>query len=427
MALFERFRKGWNAFSAEEKAMSDEVVPAGMGEIGISSSHRQDRVRFFRFNDKTILESIITRIAIDVASSDLKHVRLGENNQFLEEIDSGLNRCLNEAANIDQTARPYKQDMAQSLCEIGTIAIVAVDTTEDPDDTEAFDVMTMRVGEVTRWFPRHVTINLYNDRTGRFQEITRHKSTVAVVENPLFPIMNAQNSTLQRLQRKLQMLDTVDEQVSSGKLDLIFQLPYTIKSDSRRKQAKERRQDIEDQLRDGKYGIAYVDATERITQLNRPAENNLLKQIEYLTNQLYAQLGLTPAVFDGTADEQQMLNYHNRTVEPILAAIQEGIHRVFLSKTARSQSQAVRYYRDPFKYVPVANMAEIADKFTRNEILTSNEIRSIIGFRPSTDKKADELRNSNLNHPDEKPIEAGEIPNNTSQKALETSKEEKVT
>ena len=289
--------------------------------------------------------------------------------------------------------------MAQSLCESGVIAVAAVDTTENPEKTGSYDIETMRVGVVTEWYPRHVKVDLYNDRKGSIEELVLHKHQVAIIENPLYNVMNSQNSTLQRLSRKLQMLDSVDEQTSSGKLDLIFQLPYTIKSEARREQANKRRQDIEDQLRGAQYGIAYVDATERITQLNRPAENNLLKQIEYLTQQLYSQLGITSAVFDGTADEHQMLNYHNRTIEPISTAIVEALHRTFLSKTARSQNQAVRVFRDPFKMVPIANIADIADKFTRNEILTSNELRSIIGFYPYNDPKADELRNSNLNQP----------------------------
>lgn len=364
----------------------------------VSSSvlhHSQGHYR--RVNERSILDSIVTRIAIDFASWDLKHVKIGDNNQFVSVVNSELNRCLTSRANVDQTARPFKQDLVQTLCEEGVIAVVATDTTEDPRTTESYDVLSMRVGTIIQWYPSEVMVSVYNEQDGTFKDIRVDKRLVAIVENPLYSIMNARNSTLQRLQRKLAMLDNVDEQSSSGKLDLIFQLPYTIKSEARRDQANKRRKDIEDQLVGSKYGIAYVDSSERITQLNRPAENNLLNQIEYLTNQLYAQLGLTPSVFDGTASEMEMLNYHNRTIEPIAMSIVEALETIFISKTGRSQKQAIRYFRDPFRLVPVANIAEIADKFTRNEILTSNEIRPIIGFGPSDDPKANELRNSNLN------------------------------
>ena len=334
---------------------------------------------------------------MDVASVDIRHVEVNENDRFIADRHSELNYCLNNSANIDQTGRPFRQNIATHLFDAGVVAIVAVDTTRTPESQGSYDVRSLRVGTITQWYPRHVTVDLYNDRTGLHEEVTLHKEQVAIVENPLHAVMNEPNSTLQRLIRKISMLDQVDEQTSSGKLDLIFQLPYAIKGEARRKQANERRKDIEDQLVGAKYGIAYVDATERITQLNRPAENNLLKQIEYLTNQLYGQLGLTPGIFDGTADEAAMLNYHNRTIEPILTSITESIQRTFLTRTAITQGQRIKFFRDPFKLVPIANIAEIADKFTRNEILTSNELRGIIGFRPSDDPKADELRNSNLN------------------------------
>lgn len=418
MAFIERFKRGWNAFQAEKEEQEKHVESPSyaFNRIGISSSYSPYHTRPGRYTEKSILDSIITRIAMDVASLDFRHVRLDKNGSFEEEIDSGLDRCLNVEANIDQTALHFKQDIAQSLCEEGVIAIVAVDTTVDPNNTESYDIDTMRVGIVKEWYPRHVRVELYNDRTGKTEEIQLHKKLVAIIENPLYTVMNSRNSTLQRLDRKIQMLDAVDEQSSSGKLDLIFQLPYTVKTETRRRQAAERREDIERQLRGSQYGIAYVDATERITQLNRPAENNLLKQVEYLTQQLYSQLGMTPAVFDGTADELQMLNYHNRTIGPLASAICEAMHRTFLSKTAQSQNQAVRVFRDPFKSVPISDIAEIADKFTRNEILSSNEIRSKIGFRPSSSPKADELRNSNLNHP----------PDPSDKEKPETSKEEPV-
>lgn len=398
MGFVESFRRGWNAFTArEEERFINTPYQSGFGSLGVSSGVPQTRVRHMSFGDKSIISSINTRLGMDVAAVDIRHIRVNEHGTFDSLINSGLHTCLTKSTNIDQTARAFRQDIAMTLFEKGHIAIVAVDTTGDMDTTESYDVLSMRVGVVTQWYPRHVEVEIYNDRKGIRERIVLHKQQVAIVENPLYLVMNEPNSTLQRLIKKLSMLDSVDEQASSGKLDLIFQLPYNTRTETRKNQAEARRQTIEEQLVGSKYGIAYVDATESITQLNRPAENNLLKQVEYLTNQLYVQLGLTPAIFDGTASEAEMLNYHNRTIEPILTAITESIERTFLTKTAISQGQAIRFFRDPFKLVPVGNIAEIADKFTRNEILTSNEVRSIVGIVPSKDPKADELRNSNLN------------------------------
>lgn len=329
----------------------------------------------------------------------MRHVRLNEEGQYTETIKSGLNDCLTVDANIDQAGRAFRQDIAMTLFDKGTVAIVPVETTMDPKVSASYDIKSLRVGEVVAWFPGYVRVLLYNDKTGRKQEITLAKENVAIVENPLYSVMNETNSTLQRLIRKLGLLDSVDEQTSSGKLDMIIQLPYVIKSETRRDQAEQRRKDIEMQLKGSQYGIAYTDGTERITQLNRPVENNMLKQVEYLTDMLYGQLGLTKEVFNGTATEQVMLNYYNRTIEPILTAITESMERTFLSKTARTQNQAIRFYRDPFKLVPVSAMADIADKFTRNEIMTSNEIRAKIGMKPSNDPKADQLVNSNMPQP----------------------------
>jgi len=340
-------------------------------------------------------------LSIDVSSVDIRHVRLNDEEQYVEDIDSGLNNCLTLEANIDQAARAFRQDIAKAMFTQGTAAIVPVDTTIDPTISGGFDVKTLRVGEIVTWYPRHVRVSVYNDRTGRREEIILEKRFVAVVENPLYDVMNEPNSTLQRLIRKLSLLDTVDEASSSGKLDIIIQLPYAIKSEARRTQAEQRRTDMEFQLKGSKYGIAYADSTEKITQLNRPAENNLLKQIELLTDQLYSQLGLTPDVMNGTANEQTMLNYNNRTIEPILAAIAGAMKRTFLTKTARSQKQSVEYFRNPFRLVPIGDIAEIADKFTRNEIMSSNEMRAVIGIKPSKDPKADELRNSNMPQPDQ--------------------------
>ena len=372
-------------------------------DTGSSYGGRPDRVRLTISNERSIISSIYTRLSIDVASIDIRHVRLDEEDRYLENIDSGLNNCLTLEANIDQAARHFRQDIATTLFDRGVAAIVPVNTSINPAVSGSFDIKTMRVGEVVTWMPQHVRVSVYNEANGRREEIVLEKKFVAIVENPLYAVMNEPNSTLQRLIRKLNLLDAVDEQSSSGKLDMIIQLPYVIKSEARRQQAEQRRKDIEFQLKGSQYGIAYTDGTEKITQLNRPAENNLLKQVEYLMEMLYAQLGLTAEVMNGTANEEAMLNYYNRTIDPILAAITEAMKRSFLTKTARSQQQSILYFRDPFKLVPIKDIAEIADKFTRNEILAANEIRQKIGIRPSKDPKADELRNSNMPAPSESP------------------------
>ena len=392
MGLFDILKHSWNAFVNNRSPTNYD------NDVGYSYSYRPDRVRFTRGNERSIVTSVYNRIALDASSIDIKHVRLDENGRFISVIDSGLNNCLTLEANIDQTGRALKQDIVMSMMDEGCIAIVPVDTTINPTETGpgAYDILSMRTGKILEWYPSHVKVRVYNDRTGNKEDIIVPKKTVAIVENPLYAVMNEPNSTMQRLIRKLNLLDFIDEQSGSGKLDLIIQLPYIIKTEARREQAEKRRKDIENQLAGSKYGIAYTDGTEKITQLNRPVENNLMKQIEYLTNMLYSQLGITQSVLDGTADEQTMLNYNNRTIEPIVSAIVDEMKRKFLSKTARSQLQSILFFRDPFKLVPVNNIAEIADKFTRNEILTSNEIRQIIGIKPSNDPKADQLINSNI-------------------------------
>ena len=384
-----RLKKAWNVFFSRDPTYLRQ-------DTGPGYYYRPDRPRLSSTAERTILDSILNRIAMDVAAIEIKHVRLDENKRYLEDIDDKLNYCLTVGANIDQTARAFRQDAALTLLDQGVIAIVPVDTTTNPNESGSYDIETMRVGLITQWYPRHGRVKLYNDRNGQKEEVTLPKEMVAIVENPLFSVMNAPNSTLQRLIRKLRILDAIDEQSGSGKLDLIIQLPYSVRTETQKRRADLRRKDIEDQLAGSKYGIAYADATERITQLNRSVENNLMGQIEYLTSMLYSQLGLTTAIMDGTADEQTMLNYQNRTIEPIVSAIVDEMYRKFLTKTARSQGQSLEFFRDPFRLVPVNNIAEIADKFTRNEIMTSNEIRQIVGMKPSKDPKADELRNKNL-------------------------------
>lgn len=385
-----RLKHAWNAFTNRNELTTSAY------DLGPGYGYQPTRLRPYAVNERSIIASVYTRLSVDVASNKIRHIRLDENERYLEDIDSGLNQCLKVEANIDQAAAAFRQDIALTLFEFGVAAIVPVDTTINPSVTGSYDIKTMRVGNIVQWYPEHVRVNLYNQKTGNREEITLLKSIVAIVENPLYSIMNEPNSTLQRLIRKLNLLDVVDEQSGSGKLDLIIQLPYVIKSEARREQAEQRRKDIEFQLKDSKYGIAYTDGTEKITQLNRPSENNLFKQVEYLTALLYNQLGLTEAVMNGTADEKAMLNYQNRTIAPILTAIVEAMRRSFLTKTARSQMQSIEYFSDPFKLVPIGEIAEIADKFTRNEIVSSNEIRQIVGLKPSTDPKADELRNSNM-------------------------------
>ena len=399
--LGSRLRHAWNAFRNRDP--TEEFRDVGQGYY-----YRPDRVRLTRGNERSIVTSIYNRIAIDVASIDIKHCRLDDNERFVSEIDSNLNSCLTLEANIDQTARAFRQDIVMSMFDEGCVAIVPVDTTLDPNKTNSYDILTMRTGKILEWYPQHVKVRVYNEKTGRKEDITVPKSTVGIIENPLYSIINEPNSTMQRLIRKLSLLDITDEQTASGKLDLIIQLPYVIKTEARRQQAENRRKDIEMQLASSKYGIAYTDGTERITQLNRSVENNLLKQIESLTSTLYSQLGITQAILDGTADEKTMLNYNNRTIEPIVSAIVDEMKRKFLTKTARSQKQTILFFRDPFKLVPVNDIAEIADKFTRNEITTSNEIRQIIGLKPSDDPKADQLINSNIRQPGTEEMSIGE-------------------
>lgn len=394
MGLLDRVKHGWNAFMNRD--------PTNLyRDIGSSYFYRPDRPRLTRGNERSIVTSVYNRIALDVAAITIKHCRLDENGRFIEEINSHLNNCLNLEANIDQTGRAFIQDVVMSMLDEGCVAVVPITATANPDITQAFDIGSMRTAKVVEWYPKHVKVKIYNETTGKKEDLILTKKSVAIIENPLFAVINEPNSTMQRLIRKLNLLDIIDEQSGSGKLDLIIQLPYVIKSEARRQQAEGRRKDIEMQLAGSKYGIAYTDGTEKITQLNRSVDNNLMKQIEYLTSMLYSQLGITQSVLDGTADEQTMLNYHTRSIEPIISAIVDEMKRKFLSKTARAQLQSISFFRDPFKLVPVNNIAEIADKFTRNEIMTSNEIRQIIGMKPSDDPKADELRNSNLNHYDD--------------------------
>lgn len=389
MGFGERLMHAWNAFTGNDKLQ--------YRDLGYSSYLRPDRSVLTRGNERSIISAIYERIALDVAQISFEHSRIDDEGRYLSTIDSKFNECLTMSANIDQTGRAFIQDAVITMLDSGCIAIVPVETTIDPNRTNAYDITQLRVGKVTDWYPKHVKVNLYNEKTGKKEEIILPKSYVAIVENPFYSVMNEPNSTMQRLMHKLAMLDAVDEQASSGKLDLIIQLPYVIKSEARKREADKRRQEIADQLTGSQYGIAYTDGTERITQLNRPIENNLLKQIEYLTELLYSQLGMPKEVFDGTADEKVMLNYYNRTVEPIASAIVDEMKRKFLTKTARTQGQSITVFRDPFKLVPVSQIAEIADKLTRNEILTSNEVRQIIGYKPSDDPKADELRNKNIN------------------------------
>lgn len=383
----------WNAFTNR-----DPTYPRTLGE---SYYHRPDRVQFTRGNERSIATAVYNRIAMDVAAVEIRHVKLDENMRYSSDIDSGLNKCLNLEANIDQTGRAFIQDIVMSMLDEGCVAIVPVDTSMDPTISGSYSIDSMRTGKIVQWYPQHVKVRLYNDRTGKKQEVTLPKSTVAIIENPLYAVINEPNSTMQRLIRKLSLLDVTDEQTASGKLDLIIQLPYVIKTQSKRDEAERRRKEIERQLAGSKYGIAYADGTERITQLNRSVENNLMKQIEYLTEMLYSQLGITQTVMDGTADEKTMLNYNNRSIEPIVSAIVDELKRKFLTKTARSQGQSIMMFRDPFKLVPVNNIAEIADKFTRNEIMTSNEFRQVIGMKPSDDPKADQLVNANISQPKE--------------------------
>ena len=407
----DRLQHAWSALTRAP-------TPPTQITYGESSSYRPDRRRLTRGNERSIVTSIYNRIAMDVAAVDIKHVRLDENDRFLDEMDTGLNEALTLSANIDQTGRAFIQDVVMSMFDEGVVAIMPTETTVTPNETGSFDVLSFRTAKIVSWYPQHVKLRFYNEVTGKPAEIIMHKKSVGIIENPFYAVMNEPNSTYQRLVRKLNLLDAVDEQSGAGKLDIIIQLPYTVKNDTRRNQAEKRRKDIEMQLAGSKYGIAYVDATEKITQLNRPVENNLMKQIEYLTSTLYGQLGITEEILKGTADEKTMLNYYNSTIEPILSAITNELKRKFLTKTARTRGQSIEFFRDPFRLVPVNSIADIADKFTRNEVMTSNEIRQVIGIKPSDDPKADMLVNSNLNQsPEQLAMQMG------GQQAMLTSEE----
>lgn len=401
LTISSRLKKAWNAFRDQDETYYN-VYNDRYTSYYNGSSYRPDRTRLSTRNERSIVTSIFNRIALDVASIDIYHCRLDDNDRYKENIDSTLNNCLTLESNIDQTSRAFMQDVVLSMFDEGSVAIVPVDTIKDPMKTDSYEILTLRTGRIVTWYPKHVRVELYDDNTGIKREITLPKSRVGIIENPLYAVMNEPNSTLQRLIRKLVLLDSIDEQSGSGKLDLIIQLPYIVKSEARRQQAEQRRKDIERQLKGSKYGIAYTDGTEKITQLNRPLENNLMKQIEYLTSMLYGQLGITQGVMDGTADEKTMTNYYSRTIEPIISSIVDEIKRKFLTKTARSQKQSIVFFRDPFKLVPVSDLAEISDKFTRNEILSSNEIRQVVGRKPSDDPKADQLINSNISQPTER-------------------------
>lgn len=402
MSFGSRLKHAWNAFTGN--------VQMNYRDLGMSYSYRADRPRMSRGNERSIVTSVYNRIALDVAALNVQHVRLDENGRFLSVIDDGLNNCLTLEANIDQTARSFIQDVVISMFDEGSVSIVPVDTTTDPNVSGSYDIQSLRVGQILDWYPQHIRARVYNEQTGRKEDIWVPKSAVAIIENPLYAVINEPNSTMQRLIRKLNLLDVIDEQSGSGKLDLIIQLPYVIKTEARRQQAENRRKDIENQLSGSKYGIAYTDGTEHITQLNRSVNNNLMSQIEYLTSMLYSQLGITQSILDGTADEKTMLNYNNRTIEPIISAIVDEMKRKFLTKTARSQHQSISFFRDPFKLVPVNDIAEIADKFTRNEIMTSNEIRQVVGMKPSENPRADELRNKNLSAPSSSDQQSEEMP-----------------
>lgn len=404
-----RLKHSWNAF------MNRDPTYSSFRDIGMSSSFRPDRPRLTRGNERTIITAIYNRIATDVSGININHCRVDGNGRFVEIINSSLNNCLTLEANTDQTGRAFIQDVVISILDEGYVAMVPVDTTIDPALSGSYEIDSMRTGKILEWYPQHVKVRVYNEKTGQREDIILPKASVAIIENPFYAVFNEQNSTMQRLIRKLNILDIVDEQSSAGKLDLIIQLPYVTRSDTRRQEAQRRRKEMEDQLMNSKYGVAYADSSEKIIQLNRSLDNNLMKQIEYLTNMLYSQLGITQAILDGSANEQELLNYNNRLIEPIVSAIVDEMKRKFLTKTARSQLQTIKFFRDPFKLVPINNIADIADKFTRNEILTSNEIRQIIGMKPSNDPKADQLINSNLNQPEDtmnQPVDGEEMEEN---------------
>ena len=412
MGLLDRIRRGWNAF------VNNRDPTSRYQDSGMSYSYRPDRARFTGGNERSIVTAVYNRIAVDAASIAIRHVQMDEEGRYVKDIDSGLNECFSLEANKDQTARAFIQDVVMSMLDEGCVAMVPIDTDVDPKISNSYDVLTMRTGKILEWRPDTIKVRVYNDRTGQREDIIVPKRTVAIIENPFYAVMNEPNSTLQRLKRKLNLLDAVDEQSSSGKLDIIIQLPYAIKTDTRRQQADKRRKDIEDQLHGSKYGIAYIDSTERVTQLNRPVENNLMKQIEYLTSMLYSQLNITQGVLDGTADARTMTNYDNRTIEPIISTIVDESKRKFLTKTARSQHKSIMYFRDPFRLVPVTELASIAEAFIGNEIMSSNEFRHVIGRKPSKDPRADELRNKRLNAPSN---ESGNQPSGETETETETT------
>ncbi len=414
MAITDGLRRAWNAFRNKDPTTR-------YYDYGSGSGYRPDRPRLSRGNERSIITSVINRISMDVASVSIRHVRLDENGRFLEEIHSGLNECLTTEANIDQTGRAFIQDLAMSMLDEGCVAGVPIETDDNPEDSGSFKIYTMRTGKILEWFPKFVRLQVYNELTGKREEITLPKEAVAIIENPMYAVMNEPNSTMQRLIRKLNLLDAVDEQMSSGKLDLIIQLPYVIKTPAREEQAEKRRKSIEKQLSEGKYGIAYTDGTEKITQLNRPVENNLMRQVEYLTSMLYGQLGITQSILDGSADDKTMLNYQNRMVEPVLSAITDELKRKFLSKTARSQRQTIMFFREPFKLVPISELAEITDKMTRNEVMTPNEIRQVIGMRPAKDPNADMLKNRNISAANDQSSQPPGSPDDTINREEENS------
>ncbi len=418
MGFLDRLKHAWNAFAeyGNDPPNNNSFYYPKYSDLGMVSTYRPDRVYFTRGQERSLVSTVYNRIAIDVAGVDIKHVKVDPNGRYLSSIDSGLNDCLSYQSNKDQTARAFIQDIVMSMFDEGCVAVLPIDTSINPNKTTSYDILSMRVGKILQWYPDYIMVEVYNDRTGRKEQITVPKKTTAIIENPLYAIMNEPNSVLQRLITKFNLLDAIDAQTGSGKLDLIVQLPYVIKTDMRREQAEKRRQDIATQLATSKYGIAYTDGTEKITQLNRPVENNLMTQIQYLTSMLFSQLGITQAVLDGTADEKTMLNYMSRTIKPILRAITEEMGRKFITKTGRSQGQRIMYFNNPFELIPVSNLADLADKFTRNEIMSPNEVRQIVGLKPIQNEKADELRNRNLN-------ETPEIENASTQSNDESSAE----
>lgn len=418
MGFLDRLKHAWNAFAeyGNDPPNSNSFYYSKYKDLGMVSTYRPDRVYFTRGQERSLVSTVYNRIAIDVAGVDIKHVKVDDDERFMSVVDSGLNDCLSFQTNKDQTARAFVQDIVMSMFDEGCVAVLPIDTSINPNKTSSYDILTMRVGKILQWYPDYVMVEVYNDRNGKKEQITVPKKTTAIIENPLYAIMNEPNSVLQRLITKFNLLDAIDAQTGSGKLDLIVQLPYVIKTEMRRDQAEKRRSDIERQLTESKYGIAYTDGTEKITQLNRPVENNLMKQIEYLTSMLFSQLGITQAILDGTADEKTMLNYMSRTVKPILRAITEEMGRKFITKTGRSQGQRIMYFNNPFELIPVSNLADLADKFTRNEIMSPNEVRQIVGLKPVQNEKADELRNRNLN-------EVSEMENASTQDAGESNTE----